>query len=131
MTALNDFIKAYTKTDVEKGSLSFYTELAAEDGILDGYLKPVIEDLKIINWKKEKEAFLSKIWESIVGGITSLFKNHSKDQFATKTPVHGDLNNIDVGILPAIGNILKNAFIQAFSKQVDDTIDLSSVEKRK
>ncbi|GAB1453158.1 DUF748 domain-containing protein [Draconibacterium sp.] len=129
LTAFNDFIKAYTKTDVERGVFNLYTEVAAKDGKLDGYIKPVIQNLQVLDWDKEKEPFLHKIWEGIVEGVTQIFKNQKKDQLATKTPISGDLNNVDAGIWPTVWNTLKNAFIEALSKQVEGTIDFFQNDK--
>lgn len=126
VTALNSFLRAYTNTDAQKGRLSLYAEIAADDGKLDGYLKPTIEDLEILDWKNEDSGFLNKVWQSVVDGVTSLFKNHPKDRFASKTPVKGDLNKADTGIWPTIGSILKNTFVEALNKELDDTIDLTS-----
>ncbi|WP_158871818.1 DUF748 domain-containing protein [Maribellus comscasis] len=130
MTAFNSFMQAYAKIDVEKGILSVYSEVAADSGIVEGYVKPVIEDLQIVDLEKEKDPFLQKIWESIVGGLTELFENHPHDQLATKTPIYGDLNkDVDAGVWPTLGGILKNAFIEAFSKKVDHSVNIKISER--
>lgn len=129
LTKLNGFVKAYTNTDVEKGTFNLYSELAAYNGKLEGYVKPVIQDLQVLDWKEEEEGFFGKIWEAIVGGVTDIFKNRKKDQLATKTPISGDLNNLDVGTWTTVWNIFKNAFIEAFSKRVEGTIDFTSSQK--
>lgn len=125
LVALNDFVKAYTKTDIEEGTFSLYAELAAEDGAMEGYVKPVIENLKVLDWQNENDHFINKVWQSIVGLATELFKNHPKDQVATQTPIKGNLNDLKVGVWPTVWNIFKNAFIQALSKQVENTVNLS------
>lgn len=126
LTALNDFVKAYTKTDVERGVFSLYAEAAAKDGNLTGYVKPVIQDLQILDWEKEEEGFLRKMWEGVVDVFTDVFKNQKKDQLATQVPIEGDLNNPDTKIWPTVWNTLKNAFIQALSKRVEGEIDFFS-----
>ena len=123
LPSLNDFIKAYTKVDVEKGTFSLYSEMAADSGMVKGYIKPVIEDMQVLNWEDENDSFLNTVWQSVVGLFTSIFKNQPKDRFATQTPVEGDLNNLDVGVWPAVWNIFKNAFIEAITKKVEGTID--------
>lgn len=130
LTALNDFVKAYTHTDIEKGTFSLYSELAATDGALNGYVKPVIEDLKILDWENENDGFFNKVWQSVVGLVTEVLKNHPKDQFATQTPIQGDLNNMDVGIWSTVWNIFKNAFIEALSKRVENTVDITNSQEK-
>ena len=131
LKALNDFINAYTKTDVERGVFNLYAEMAAKDGKLEGYVKPVIQNLQVLDWEKEKDPFLQKMWEAVLQGVTDIFKNQKKDQLATKTPISGDLNNVDTGIWSTIWNTLKNAFIETLSKRVDGTIDFFHKENDK
>ncbi len=130
LTALNNFVRAYAKADVEKGTFNFYTEMAAVNGALNGYVKPVIQDLQILDWNKEEGPFLQKVWESVLEFVTDIFTNKDKDQIATKTSVTGDLNNLDVGIWQAVWNIFKNAFVEALSKKVEGTIDFTSKENK-
>ncbi len=125
LTALNDFIKAYTHTDVEEGTFNLYSEIIIDDSKLDGYVKPVLENLKIIDLAKEKEGFLQKTWELIVAGVTELFENQRKEQLATEVPLTGNLNNLQVGIVPTIWNVFKNAFVEALSKRIDNTIEFN------
>ncbi len=96
-------------------------------------MKPLLVDLKIIDLRDEDKSALMKIWEVVVSGVMEIFENQPKDQFATKVPISGDLNNTDAGILPSIWNILSNAFVQAFDKNTDGTIkfnDDNDNEKR-
>lgn len=131
VTALNDFIRAYTKTDAEKGTFNLYTEIVIDDGEITGYVKPIIEDLQIIDWSKKEDSFIKKVWETIVGGLVEIFKNQPKDQFATKVPLSGNLNNLEAGIWPSVWNVFKNAFIEALSKEVEGTIEMETVTKEK
>ncbi len=131
MTALNDFIQAYTKTDVEQGTFNLYAEMAADDAKLDGYVKPVIENLKVAEWTKEEGNFFQKVWESVVGFFAGVFENKQKKQLATKVPIHGDLSKmLDYGVWTAVGNVFKNAFIEAFTKQIEGTVSIKKLEDR-
>lgn len=123
LKALNSFLLAYANADVSKGTFNFYTEVAARDGQLEGYLKPLITDLKFINWEHDKKKPLKLLWESAIGLVAELTENQKKDQFATKVPITGSFDNLKTGILPAIGNIFKNAFFKAFENQVDNSIE--------
>ncbi len=130
LTALNDFIKAYTKVDVEEGIFSLYSEVVIDDKELSGYVKPVIENLKVVKWNKEEGKFLQKVWESIVAGVTEIFENQPKEQLATEAPLNGSLDNVELGIMPTLWNILKNAFVEALSKRVDNKLDFSQQEEK-
>jgi hypothetical protein len=46
---LNDFAEAYGKFSFEKGTSSVTSELAASNGKLTGYIKPIFDDIAIID----------------------------------------------------------------------------------
>ncbi|MEX2336658.1 MAG: DUF748 domain-containing protein [Fulvivirga sp.] len=129
LPALNDFTKAYAKLDFEKGIFNVYSEIAVVDGMLTGYVKPVITEIKIVDFSEDKDDPLKMVWESIAGTIMELFENQPKDQFATKVPFEGDLNNVKGGTWPTIGNIFKNAFLQAFEKETDSSVSFEDIKK--
>lgn len=122
MPALNDFIKAYSKIDVEEGLFNVYMEMSALDGALDGYIKPVIEDLKVVKWKTDKDEPLKLIWELIASGIVEIFENQPNNRTATKIPLAGKLNDAEAKYWPAMVSVLKNAFIEAIEKKTDQSI---------
>ncbi len=129
LTAFNDFSKAYGKVTLERGELNFYTELAGTNGELQGYVKPLLKDLKFIDFEKEKSKPLQMIWEGVVSGVLEIFENQKKDQFGSKVPLSGRYDNTKTKILPALGSIIKNAFIQALKSDTDGTIDFAKEKK--
>ncbi|UXX80300.1 DUF748 domain-containing protein [Reichenbachiella carrageenanivorans] len=131
MPALNDFIKAYSKIDVEEGLFSLYMEVSALDGTLNGYLKPVIEDLKIVKWKADKDEPLKLIWELIASGIVEIFENQPNNRTATKIPITGKLNKAKAKYWLAMVNVLKNAFIEAIEKKTDQSIKIKTQPNKK
>ncbi len=123
MPALNDFFRAYAKVDVEQGVFNLYSEMTVKDGVLQGYVKPVAENVEIIDLEKDDQSPISLIWESIVGLAVEIFKNKSEDQLATQVPLSGDLNNVEVSVWAAIWNIFSNGFVDAFNKSTNNTIE--------
>jgi len=122
MKALNDFFIAYSKVDIERGTFNLYSELAVNDAELTGYVKPIAQDIKVVDWKKDKEKPLNLIWQSIVGVVVEFFENQKENQFATKVPLQGNLKDIKSGVWPTIWNVFRNAFVQAFERNTDNTI---------
>ena len=114
----NDFLQAYAKLDVEKGSGDFVMELSSRNGTLDGYAKPLFHDVQVFSWKHDIEEQhdnpLRAAWEALAGGVQNLFKNQSENQFATRVQIHGTLNQRDISAWDAITGVLHNAFVQAF-----------------
>jgi len=79
MTQLNGFLKAYIDVDAEKGKFSLYSQVRAQNGSFHGYVKPIIEDLDLLDWKHESERPLDKIWEGLVGAAAVVVTNQGKD----------------------------------------------------
>ncbi|HVY74063.1 MAG TPA: DUF748 domain-containing protein [Puia sp.] len=129
ITQVNDFIEAFAKFDVKSGNLSIYTEAAAKQGLITGYTKPIIRDLKVVNWERDKDNPLKLAWEGVVGGVAWVFKNHDKDQLATKAEFEGRIKDPNVDIWYIIGQVLRNAFIQALYPSLENSININLVGK--
>jgi len=110
---LNDFLKAYVDVDAEKGKFSLYSEVRSNNGSFKGYVKPIIEDLDILDWKHETERPIEKIWEGLVGAAAAIVTNQGKDRLASKIPLEGQFKQPDIKAWQAVGSLLRNAFIQA------------------
>jgi hypothetical protein len=121
---LNDLARAYAKLDFAGGHGTFVMQLEAKDGALSGYAKPLLHDVQIFSWKQDVEEEgknpLRVAWEAIAQGITSLFKNQAKDQFATRIPISGRIDNKDISAWAAIVGVLHNAFVQAYTPKLED-----------
>jgi hypothetical protein len=130
LTALNDFLRAYGKFDVERGTFALYTSVAAANGAYDGYFKVLFTDLDVFAWEKErKKNVLEVFWQAIVGGVATVFKNQPKDQLATKIPISGSYSNSSVGVWTATATLLQNAFIHALVPKLDQHVTIEQVEK--
>lgn len=131
LVLLNDFLKAYGNFDVNRGTFSLYTEIAAKDGKFVGYVKPEITNLKVLGLEDRQDSFFHKIWESLVGAVGVVFKNQNKDQLATKVTIKGNFKNPQTNTLDAIWEVLRNAFIQALMPSIDNEININSVNSAK
>ena len=130
LPSLNDFLRAYGKFDVARGRFALFASVASKDGSYDGYVKPVIEDLSVFSWEKEKDKnVLGVVWEAVVGMIGTIFRNHSQDTVATKVPISGTYEKGQVGVWTAVVNLLRNAFIQALVPKVDEKVTIRDAEK--
>jgi hypothetical protein len=126
---LNNFIDAFAKFDIKSGEISIYTEAAAKDGKITGYTKPIIKHLKVLNWEKDKEKPLKIAYEAVVEAVAWIFKNHNKEQLATKVDFEGNIKKPDIDIWELIGQVLKNAFIQALYPSLENSININSLDK--
>jgi hypothetical protein len=122
MTALNPFLEAYAKMNVKRGTFDVITEMYGEDGRFEGYVKPLMKDLDILDIKEDSKNPLKLAWQAMMAGVVKIFKNHAKDQVATKIPVKGTFDKKGIDLWTTVGNVLRNAFVHAFSPTFDQRV---------
>jgi hypothetical protein len=122
LTQLNEFLRGYASLDAEAGTISVYTELASENGRFNGYVKPHLEDVKILDWKKEEENFFGKMWEALAEGAKELLENEETDRVATRIPLQGKVENPEADIWTTVVYVLRNAFIQALQRGLEGSV---------
>lgn len=125
LPALNDYTRAAAAVDFKKGSASLYSELAAADGDLTGYLKLIVSDMTTVDLQSQDQNIFNAAWETFVAAFMTLFKNQTKDQFALRIPIEGSLANPQQDVWEAFLSIFRNAFVEAFPKDVEGNISFS------
>jgi hypothetical protein len=117
VTALNDLAHSYGGFDFKGGWFDVVVEAQADEGQVQGYVKPLFRNLKIFDVVEDVKYdanALQFFWQAILGVTTGILKNQPRDQFGTYIPFTGDLTQPNMNILSAIGNVLRNAFIRAY-----------------
>ncbi len=92
--------------------------MKAAGGKFNGYVKPVFDHMQILSLKDVKRP-VKFVWEGLLDSIGKLLRNQPKARFATEVPLSGDLHDPKEGVMAAIGNVFKNAFVQVFSAKVE------------
>jgi hypothetical protein len=124
---VNPWLREFLKVDAETGVFSMYSELAAAEGRFEGYVRPILEDPKFTDADEESQGPFQKAWEGLVNLAANILENKQEDQVATQIPLSGEIENPDAGILTAIVNLARNAFVAAFSRSLEGSIDLRDV----
>jgi hypothetical protein len=117
----NSLLRAYAGLDVEAGSIAAYAEVEAQDGRFEGYLKPFVIGLDVLDAEKEEEEnnIFQHAWEATVGAAAELLQNQPEEQLATRVPVSGTVENPEIEFWPTFVNVLRNAFVEAFAKRLE------------
>jgi len=124
LTQWNDFLRAYAGFDVEHGAFSIYAELLAHGNRFEGYVKPFFRNVDVLRLEKElpEQGFFASAWEAIVGATEELFQDQPNDRLATRIPVSGTVDDPRIGLWETLGNVLRNAFLEAFVPQLEGSV---------
>lgn len=125
---VNPWLEEFLRVDAEQGVFSMYAELASAEGRFDGYVKPIMENPEIFELDEPGDGPLRKAWEALVGFATQLFENRQEDQVATQVPLSGEIENPDAGVIAAMVNLVRNAFVAALSRSLEGTVSLRDVD---
>jgi hypothetical protein len=111
---VNDLLRSYGKFDVAAGTFSVYSEMAAKKGRIDGYVKPLFQNIQVYDPKKDaKKPVLKKLYEKVVGVAAKVVENHQKDDVATKIDISGPLDAPHTSLWETFRHLLSNAFVKA------------------
>ena len=72
-----------------------------------------------------------KAWEGLVNLAAKIFENKQEDQVATQIPLRGEITDPDVDVVTAIVNLLRNAFVAAFSHSLEGSINAARRRERR
>ncbi|HEV8268965.1 MAG TPA: DUF748 domain-containing protein [Thermoanaerobaculia bacterium] len=130
MTKMNDLLRSYGKFDVVKGRFSFFTELHVKNGRIDGYVKPLFQDMDVYDARQDAEkSVFRKLYEGLVGGIAKLLENRERSEVATKAEISGDVSNAKTSTWQIITRLVENAFFRAILPGFDRELSLRSKTK--
>ncbi len=124
---VNPWLREFLKADAEMGVFSMYAELAAAEGRFEGYVRPILENPKFVDKSDDDEGPFRKAWEGLVNVAAKILENREEEQVATQIPLRGELQDPDVDVLTTMVNLLRNAFVSAFSHSLEGSITLRDV----
>ncbi len=114
LPSINDLLRAYGKFDVARGTFSLYTEVKVHDGRIDGYVKPLFQDIQVYDPQQDKnKPVLKKLYEKVVGGVAHVLENHPREQVATVADISGPISSPHTSTWDVIVNLVSNAFVKA------------------
>lgn len=124
LTTLNPFFRAYADIDVERGTFSMFTEIAAADGNFRGYVKPLTKNIKILDLETDEGNLVSVAWEVLVAGAARILENPPEEQVGTRIGFRGSFGNPEADLWETVVYLLRNAFIRALQPGLENSIEL-------
>ncbi|MBC7370396.1 MAG: DUF748 domain-containing protein [Bdellovibrionaceae bacterium] len=125
---LNPFLLVYGPFTFAKGKLSIYAETATKDGKIKGYVKPFLDNVKMVKNEEKFISFKHGTYEFVLGAANLLFRSSEKD-VATKVEFEGPIKSPDINIWGAVKTAFKNGFGQPLDKGVEHSIGIKDVPK--
>ena len=96
------------------GRFSMYTEIAARNRQIAGYVKPLFQDITVYDERQDRDkTVLRKVYEGVVGGVARVLQNRPRDEVATRIELSGRLDNPNAGIVETVVLLVQNAFFKA------------------
>ena len=114
LKSMNNLFRAYGGADVNSGTFAFFSEMTVQRGKVDGYVKPFFKNVEVYDPAQDKDKGVFKqVYEGLVDGIVTMFKNEPRDEVATETEVKGPLEDPRASTWDILLNLVKNAFLKA------------------
>lgn len=118
LPSINPLLRWQMGVDVERGTFEALSELDAKDGAFEGYVKPFVDDLKMLKAEELKNP-AKAVKEAVIGAVAAVLKNEKSRAVATRVPVKGKLEDPQVGVWSAVVSVLRNAFVEALRPSFD------------
>jgi hypothetical protein len=119
LPALNDFLRAYGGVDVRAGTFNGYLEMVARNGRFEGYFKPFFQDVDFTDIAGQEKSLGAQVWEGMVRFFAFVFKNHSRDQVATRIPFSGEFGRPEFSAWETFVNVLRHAFVRPWPERLE------------
>ncbi len=114
LTTMNDLLRAKGNFDVTGGQFAFYSELSVRNNQVDGYVKPLLRDVKVYDPNQDRDKPLGqKVYEKVVGGAAKVLENPKTEDVATKTDIKGPIENPNTSTWQIVVRLVQNAFFKA------------------
>jgi hypothetical protein len=126
LTDFNEITKEHGGFELSSGLINVYTEAAAHEGAIKGYVKPVLEEIEVIPSEEEAGVF-KQFYESVLDFAASILESPDEDHIATNIEFEGRIDDPEVEVWQAVWNLLRNAFVEGFSKGLEGIIDFEEL----
>lgn len=127
LVRFNNFMEAYANLNLKGGILNVYSETIAKNGNVTGYVKPVIEEFEV-NTEEDERSLFEQVYETTIDIAAGILENRQKERIASRVEIAGNIENVETSIFQTIFSLLRNAFIEAYSKEIENVINFGSID---
>jgi hypothetical protein len=120
---LNDFLRAYKKVDVAAGTVSVYMQIAINNRKIEGYIKPLFEDLKMGAPGEPAKPLGTKLKEKVMNGFARVLTNPKTHVIATRTDLSGSIDTPKADNREILSGLFRNAFLKSIVPGFDSAAE--------
>lgn len=126
LVKFNNFMEAYASLELKSGTLSVFSESVVKDKEIEGYVNPIIENFDV-DRRGEDKNLPEKVYEAVVDFFAGVIENPKEEQIDSRVEISGTVENIENNPWQAVFNLLRNACIEAYSKEIENAINFRTV----
>ena len=115
LNELSKTMASETGLSVSEGTLDLFAEFDCRAGQLEGGVKPVLKNVKVV---KGKPGLGNAVKAVLADAAVKVLSDRvdQRDAVATVIPLRGDINNPGIQLWPAVIGVLRNAFVIGVSE---------------
>ena len=111
---LDGLLLAHTGLTIARGRYALFSEITVKKGRLEGYLKPILTNVKVYDRRTDRDKpFVKRMEMHLAQGLAYLFKNRSTQDIATVTRLSGRVDAPNASEWQTVRQLLGNGFVRA------------------
>ena len=112
VSRINNFLKVYTKLNVDSGTLSATSIINIKDGRLDGFIDPIAKNLVFHKSPKEADVkFIKRVTQGLLNVASKILGKGETEKIKTRIELHGPMGEVEVDAWDIILEGLKKSFL--------------------
>lgn len=109
---LSKAMASETGVTASEGTLDLFAEFDCRAGKLEGGVKPILKDVKVVKGKPG----LGNAVKAVLADAAVKLLSDENDTVATVVPLRGDLTSPELQLWPAVIGVIRNAFVIGVSQ---------------
>jgi hypothetical protein len=119
LSSLNALFLNFAWFDMEAGTLDLGVQMNVSKGKYEGYIRPVLENIQIIDLTQGLENPLQFFWEVLVGIAGELLEGPTDDRMVIEIPLSGSVPDPETNVWAAFGRQLLESILSTVLPLID------------
>jgi hypothetical protein len=95
-------------------------------------VKPLFHNIDVYDERQDREKnVVRRMYEGLVGGLSSLLANQPRKEVATQTSISGDIESPETSTWETVLRLIQNAFFRAILPGFEQEVSLHSTSRKR